>query len=537
MTRATHINLESCNADSRYFTRIIIIMEYMLTVFNPQRHCGSNMEPPDEQYDNAQFSICIKNSFFLPQFGVISSKPCVVPITLLKLRGGGNGKELAHDFDARIFEVPILTKNQFMWDTFPCIDFAETILTQFKNGLMSTGDKDATLYETAEETDPGGTAGTPPAGTLNPATAADKLIIDGNKIRKLKLFGVLCNYTNPKTEIYRMFFRSFNSDGPSVWKFIKRHGPLPTPQLFIRAREDSWKQLTYDKLKYPYTIHGLFRYVDTILHLARRINKDGHACKSKFVDGLPPFMQHVTAALRHENKAVYPGNYGTDPRFAGSPMAGTAHPRAGQPDIEQLARNYMEDFIMAAGRSMNISPDGLAAMCSEAFATDLVMLSSDEVNSDTSCFYCGAKGHAASCILSDGTRLICPVRAMGHPGIKSAKAILEPESVNSPALSIKSLEESVCALNGTIVELREHILSLQTTSNTSRNSRRTNSRKPGTSTAHELHDEYDDTDYDDESVGSEAPDMSAIHEMADAVAPAKFGKRRPYSPNGTRKRN
>lgn len=73
-------------------------------------------------------------------------------------------------------------------------------LIVLRNGLMSTGDKDATLFTTAEKRDPGGELGNPAAGALDDTVPAEKLIIDGNSIRKLNLFGFLCDYTNPKSE-------------------------------------------------------------------------------------------------------------------------------------------------------------------------------------------------------------------------------------------------------------------------------------------------------------------------------------------------
>lgn len=470
---------------------------------------------------------------------IITKQTCqTIPIlhSVLRTRGGGNGKELTNDFDNKIFEVPVLSKAGFMWDGYPSIEFQENVLTVLRNGLMSTGDKDATLFTTAEKRDPGGELGNPAAATLDANVAAEKLIIDGNSIRKLKLFGVLCNYTNPKSETYRMFFRDFNSDGPAVWSYIKAYGPLPMPSIFIRAREDVWKQLTYERLKCPFNVHGLFKYVDTILHLARKLNKDGHACKSKFIEGLPSFMQHAVSAMRHENTAVFPALYGGKPMFNGTPLAATAHPLAGQPDIATLARNFLEDFILAASRSLHSSPDSLLMMCDPS-DNDVVMLASGDVTPKTKCFYCTGLGHSASCNLPDGTRVVCASKVLGHPAVSDAKSVTNDASADD-LLSLKSLEGHISTMSDSISDLRDQMAAFQTTSNTARNSRKGNFRR-NDRMAHELQDSgVTDDEYDDDSVGSEMPDMSAIQDMADAYAlPSSsrpFKRRGSHSPRPTR---
>ena len=225
----------------------------------------------------------------------------------LRLHGGAPA--LSTQFDGNLFSIDSLDQRRFRWNGLPAVEANEHILGPFRAGLSQVGDGKGNLYQTAERKDPGGTLGTPPAASLNPANAADAVIITEHELRKLKLFGILCNYTDSRSEAYRHFMRDFDSDGIAVWEFIKVYVVLPVPDRYTRAREENWKNLSYDKLKLPYTISGYFKYVEHIQHHAFKLNKSCNAQKEKFISGLPDFMRHSQTHMRNSN-FVFQGGLG-----------------------------------------------------------------------------------------------------------------------------------------------------------------------------------------------------------------------------------
>ena len=72
------------------------------------------------------------------------------------------------------------------------------------------------------------------------------------------------------------------------------------PPKFLRSREDVWKQLSYDKLKLPYTVAGYFKYVDVIKYYSRKLNLNGDQQKAKFISGLPEFMRGSHSTMRQQ---------------------------------------------------------------------------------------------------------------------------------------------------------------------------------------------------------------------------------------------
>ena len=429
----------------------------------------------------------------------------------VRLRGGS--PELLTQFDGNLFSVASLDQKHFRWNGLPSVEFNENIIAPFRAGLMQVGDKHATVWQTANRVDPGGTRGNPAAAALNPAIPADALIIAEHNLRVMKLFGIICNYTFSGSETYKMFMRMYNSDGVAVWEFIVSYGPLPVPQRFIRAREDQWKELTYDKLKLPYSVTGYFKYLDTILRLARKLGLDCNKQKEKFITGLPAFMQKSQSSMRHSSYP-FPANYNGLPRFATAPFAANAHPDAGNENVDALARAFLIDFFEQASSLQGVTSDGIVNLAlSTEDAIDMVnALDAARVTPRMRCHYCGGIGHATSVLLPGGKVLECPAKVLGHPAInrdelKQANEInSEPDShlIDDMGAAINELVEQVSYMGEQIAALKPF------------NKRFPRKGSPSRPNVANMTSEDED---DVESEGTEAEDMTAISAMANSVKP------------------
>ena len=71
---------------------------------------------PDASVRNKSSTFCIAVSS--AKFNSFLTQVFACP---LRMRGGGNGNELANEFDGKIFEIPMLTRQKFVWDGFPSI--------------------------------------------------------------------------------------------------------------------------------------------------------------------------------------------------------------------------------------------------------------------------------------------------------------------------------------------------------------------------------------------------------------------------------
>ena len=456
-----------------------------------------------------------------------------VAYTMIRTRGGA--PDLSTNFDGTLFSIESLDAKKFRWNGLPQVEFTEHVIAPFKAGLMQVGDKEATLWQTAKRTDPGGTLGTPAAAGLNPAVPADAIVIAGNALRKLKLFGTICNYTFSGSESYKMFMESYNSDGPAIWEFIESFGPLPIPRRYIRAREETWNLITYDKLKLPYTITGYFKYLDVLKYHARKLNIDADKQKEKFITGLPAFMESSHTNMRHSTHN-YPALYSGIPRYATAPFAANAHPNAGQPDIDALARAYLVDFFEKAAHTHGATPDGIVNMVLNVEVGEIDVANaivSTKITPDFKCYWCGGYGHAQSILLPGGKIAECPSKMLGFPSISASPGSGGP---SKPSARSAETDESITELTNAITDMSAQLCDVQDQVSAIQKPFRPRRVPRGTSpvprrqnpNAHSASDGVDDED--DTSPGSEIEDMSSIAQMADKPKqPQRFRRYQPRS--------
>ena len=450
-----------------------------------------------------------------------AASTCFVSFSSVRVRGGA--PDLLTQFEGNIFAVESLDKRHFKWNGLPGVEFAEHVIAPFRAGLMTVGDKNGNLYQCAERTDPGGLAGTPPAGALNPANAADALIIAEHNLRALKLFGVLCNYTDQRSESYKLFMRSYDSDGPAVWDYIQAFGTLPTPHKYTRAREETWKLLTFDKLKLPYTITGYMKYVDIIMYHARKLNKSCAHQKEKFITGLPAFMESSHTSMRH-SVHVFPATYGALPRFSTAPFSATAHPNAGEDDLDKLARAYLVDFFEKASTMHGMTPEGIVNMVLSADVECVHAISADKVDAKTICFYCGGAGHGVETLLQGGKVLPCASKVLGNPPVKETQPAKAREVSETEDFSLSEMGQAINSLGEQLYSIKDQVSAIQKYKFGKRSNSKS-SRKPASraNSASSANSDSGDSDEDDTSAGSEM-DLTSIANMADT---SKASKNRP----------
>ena len=387
--------------------------------------------------------------------------------TAMRLRGGMD------TFDKQANDIPFLTRVKFQWDGQPKIHFQETVMYQLNAGLGSVTLKNDSLFDTAVQRDAGGIFGVPPRA------AAPANILAENQARIHKLFHCLCCYMNPNCYVYKMFMRDFNQNGVDAYRFIQVYGPIPTPPRALRTREDAWTRMTMDVLNLSYTLHNYILWAEIVVEQGRLMAKTGVQMKEKFINGLPTFFNAEKAQMRHDNRHVYPAVYGGLPEFAVTSRAAIIHPRAGQPDVYALMRQYIPDFLNKSQEIAHKStPRGYVRQLmlkeeddsepvpalAEPNGDDVcphVNLASSDVTDSTSCNLCGGKGHATSQILPNGDKLFCTTKSLqdikaGKPveGVKDFskfrdKAQKYKEAYKHSAQEINSLKDQVLKLTQT----------------------------------------------------------------------------------------
>ena len=335
------------------------------------------------------------------------------PFKTLRLRGSGN------DFnnDKTHNEIPYLSKIGFLWNGLPMIDFQEFVMNPLNNGLGSISMKDATLLATVQRSDPGGVFGNPTRAAALPDTVKE------SDARNVKAASCILNYINPKSEIYFVYSNMFSGDGIAIYNHMKAYGKLTIPDTITAEREDIWNNMTLDKLKLQYSHTGYWKWIEAVMTVARKLSKDGHQQKTKFHAGLPTFFNvEKTHLAQITGKYLFPARYGLLPGFAGTSVAATPHPLAGQPDIMAYGRAYFALWVQRSSNLPGRTPRGLvrsveALMIGETIVDDVeacadepileANLAASDITPKTKCTACGGDQHAASQILPDGEKLFC----------------------------------------------------------------------------------------------------------------------------------
>jgi hypothetical protein len=446
---------------------------------------------------------------------------------MLNLRGGGNEDKNRH-------EIPYLTNIKFQWNGLPMIDFIEKIIYPLNMGLgsfsMGKPGRTATLLITAKKRDPGGLFGVPTTATA----PADIKFEHGERVERL--FCCIMNYIDHRSEFYKFAMRHLDNDGIVLYSYMTLFGNMAVPARIATSREDYYKRMTFDSTRCPYAPHGIFVWAETVMAHGRVCKRSANDMRTKFVNGLPAFFSKYQANLKANTTCVYPATYGLIPGLAGSAIAATAHPFAGDPDIIFLARSCFADWCEELSNTNKYTPHGLVRSMETIIedSPEIASMAAENITPKHKCDVCGGEGHTASFYLKD-EKILCPTKLLSKmdlPGYKAKAHLLQEKDDAKAAELISQLNEKTTDQERMIEQLQQHIYSLEkdlTYKLSVYDKRRvprpksshSRSSEPHTSRAHAMEDEssehFEDDDTDDaSSQGSVVqPDMFAEQALKD----------------------
>lgn len=354
------------------------------------------MEPPDVVY---LFLVQHKNSIDPWSFGSAAQSK----YRSLRVRGGMPYNN--PNIRSGEYRIEYLENIKFIWDGIPTPEFRDKILPLINMGLGTTSMDGWSLLSTAERRDAGGTGpfATPPYAT------ASQTIKEQHDKRKERLFCSLMNYIKPTSQVYLIMLREFNYDGVIAYEFVLQVGYITFPQRQIQVMEHSWNDLTFDSAKIKRNPKGLFIWAHIVKEQGRILKKSNKDIKDKILQGLPEFMSAWKAQFQSNTKLT--PDFGANYSFPYPPsMFTTAHPKAGQPDIDKMIRTLWPHFYTEIV-TKNFVDKGIYAYSvwdpewfDEAEQANLAV---SNVTPDTKCFYCGGDGHAATQTTEDGEIIVC----------------------------------------------------------------------------------------------------------------------------------
>jgi len=435
----------------------------------------------------------------------------------VRIRGGAPMIQNEHD-------IKYLTNRNFQYHGFPMIDFREKIMIPLNIGLASVSVSGWTLLSKAEDRDAAGNLGTPPR-----AGASAQQIVESDQ-RNERLFGVILNYI-AEGWLYRHLVRYFAGDGLSVYIFLPQYGNLALPQYIITAREAHWNDMTMEKLRFPFSGIGYWKWLDAVLIQGERLNKSAMQIRQKFVDGLPSFFTSIGSSITKDNTLVIAATFGAHPVFtypAAIRTTATLHP--GGPDTARLAHKYFEDFLKACATHSREVPSGAVYVIEEDFAGSICHESEDQVNllaSDvtpaTRCNLCGGDSHGTSQFLPNGEKLYCAKFTLNNLKAKKDEPAKIDDKVRSRYVHYKAKSADQAKQ---ILELREQLSETNTAMNVLQAQ---HSRAQGSASAFAADtsntNESDDDLHDDASQSSVASEINAA-DFADAVQKGKSKSKR-----------
>lgn len=293
-----------------------------------------DMEPRDAFLQFQLTSHVLPMFYMLLPIAACISRPKAA-VLIIRLRGGTESSDPNYNV------IKELSSKNFMWNGIPTVDFNEKIKRPLDAGLGSLTEKNDTLLRCAERKDKGGVLGDPPRST---AGTDD---IEASDARNRRLFAVLANYIHSTSEVYNTLHVHFIGEGVAAYRYIIEFGNIPTPSKVREVRENSFREMTMDKLRLPHNQEGYFKWAEIVQQLGRKINKDADRMTEKFVQGLPIFFNAFKAQMEKDRSNPIESTYRLLRGFSLAPDGADAHPFHGQQDHNELARSYLPQWTIA----------------------------------------------------------------------------------------------------------------------------------------------------------------------------------------------
>ena len=326
--------------------------------------------------------------------------------------------------------------NKVIWDGIPSPYFVENFYQPLQNSLGGVSENGHTLLVTAFDNDAGGFG---PNAVPNYAIATAQIRAQhDNRVRRL--FSCIMNYILAGCSIYIYLQNNFNNDGIAAFRYIRQYGAIPFDPCQIRKMNAQWEGLNLHSARIKIDNKSLFKLVEIIKRLARRLNKSNIEQKQKFLMALPQQLSHIRTT-QMQNRAhvgyAFPGFY---PPYFPVTLAGNAHPFAGQPDIEMLCKIINPEFLEHVNETTGYAPvrqtpkglvsevdieqhinfitdDDTDPVCTET-TEDVSAIDIKHINDDFECNFCGGKRHAIVTRVDGNKVVTCASKLLGMKPIK-----------------------------------------------------------------------------------------------------------------------
>ena len=294
------------------------------------------------------------------------------------------------------------------WDGMPFHDFRRVWWLALCAALGNISQDGWSLLQTARNQDLGSSG--------NPGTAGQAI---QSQNRDQRLFGAILNYIEATSFIYRTLSTApFVNDGRAVFNYLYEYGHLPYTQDEITRMENEWTAATISTANIAYTPQAVFKWADYVNMLGDKLSKTNNQKRDKYLSGFPASFDIM---IVNERKIANPGSFLFPTNYPSHhPKKGTAHAKAGEADIDLIARNFYTEWARMVNQGLiKRIPHGMHGHRvasddpedeDESIELESANMTREAVNEKTVCGICGGLGHAGKV---DGSG-VCLTYKLGH---------------------------------------------------------------------------------------------------------------------------
>ena len=222
------------------------------------------------------------------------------------------------------------------WNGVPRRDFRHLWFASLIVALGAIFQDGWTLLQTARDEDLGGPTNPPPAGVPNAATTVRQ-----SQNRNHRLFHSILKYIDKTSSVYKLATTHFNQDGRGLFNYLWTYGYKAPTTKQVQKKEAVWKDASVASLRIRIDEDTPQTWKEWCMDHGSRIGKTLAQIRTKYLEGPSDQFDVVVVPERSSlvnggaGNYVYPVNY---PAHYPAALAGTAHPNAGEPDLDTLAQ-------------------------------------------------------------------------------------------------------------------------------------------------------------------------------------------------------
>ena len=315
-----------------------------------------------------------------------------------------------------------------IWDGLPMKHFVKNWFTPFIMALGSVVMDGHSLRDTWNAVDPGANG----AGTA--AQQAHTLT------RNRRIFSTLINYIDPTSAVRDYLISDFNDDGILALTYIRQDdvGNLPLSPDEAHQMQMDWDAMNMENTGITISDNCILKWGNSVqqkgsLFPTAKTNQEMY---NKFMNGLPVQLQGKVMDERESPNANFliGANY-----VAPHPLAGAAHPQAGQVDLKKVIAYFNRVWTRMIQQKLVKLPTANSVTDEEAFwagrgkgnwkgkgkgpggkgykgkggdrGNGATPEPIRELNEKVCCYKCGGLGHVARIKCKDGSWLYCATQS------------------------------------------------------------------------------------------------------------------------------